>query len=95
MSGIVGSVSAAGGDASTAGISAGAAGGGTFSTGAGPQQLTIFGAVIAKQLQLQRTASAGGGASERVVADGRVLLNTPPGFVDILSTLPTWQFRTP
>jgi len=74
---------------------AGAAGGGIFSTGAGPQQLTIFGAVIAKQLQLQRTASAGGGASERVVADGRVLLNTPPGFVDILSTLPTWQFRTP
>ena len=74
---------------------AGAAGGGIFSTGVGPQQLTIFGAVIAKQLQLQRTASAGGGASERVVADGRVLLNTPPGFVDILSTLPTWQFRTP
>lgn len=69
--------------------------GGVFSTGTSPQQLTIYGAVIARQLQLQRTSSAGGQASEKVVADGRILLNTPPGFKDILQTLPTWQFRTP
>jgi len=69
--------------------------GGVFSTGSGPQQLIIYGAVIAKQLQLERTASANGEPSEKVVADGRVLLNTPPGFVDIMSTLPTWRFRTP
>lgn len=69
--------------------------GGTFSTGSSTQALTIYGAVIAKQLQLQRTASSGGEPSEKVIADGRVLLNTPPGFTDVMSTLPTWQFRSP
>lgn len=73
----------------------GSGGDGSFSTGSGPQQLTIYGAVIARQLQLQRSASPGGQPSEKIVADGRILLNTPPGFMDILKTLPAWQFRTP
>ncbi|HBZ36144.1 MAG: hypothetical protein UW06_C0004G0025 [Parcubacteria group bacterium GW2011_GWE1_43_8] len=69
-------------------------GNGIFSTGVGGQQLIIKGAVIAKKFELQR-ASAGGAPSEMVIADGRILLNTPPGFIDIISTLPTWRFRTP
>ncbi len=70
-------------------------GGGSFNSGSSPTQLNVFGAVIAKQLLLNRTYSAAGQPSERVVADGRILLNTPPGFANILQSLPTWQFRTP
>lgn len=94
---VKGSVTISGGVAQAVGsfFVSGIPSGGVFSTGASPQQLTIYGAVIARQLQLQRTSSAGGQASEKVVADGRILLNTPPGFKDILQTLPTWQFRTP
>ncbi len=69
--------------------------GGIFRTGGGNIGLRIYGAVIAREFKLERTASAGGEPSEKIIADGRISLNTPPGFKDIMSTLPSWQFRTP
>ncbi len=76
-------------------------GGGSFTVEPGSLQLTIYGALIARRFDFGRTyyASPGPtgteGAAERVVADGRVLINTPPGFSDILRALPTWQLRAP
>lgn len=68
---------------------------GTFSTGAGGDQLVVSGAVIAKKFNFERPSSSGDAPSEKIVADGRLLLNTPPGFFDIVSTLPIWRFHSP
>ncbi|MBU1039465.1 hypothetical protein KKC17_04570, partial [Patescibacteria group bacterium] len=70
-------------------------GGGVFYSGASDVQLRIYGALIAKRFEFKRTFSAAGQPSEQVIADGRVLINTPPGFTDLLSTLPVWRLRTP
>lgn len=76
-------------------VSGGVVTGGTIDTGGGSDALTVYGTMIARQFRFLRTASPGGEPSERVVADGRVLVNTPPGFRDLLSILPSWQFSKP
>ncbi|MFZ5391218.1 MAG: chitobiase/beta-hexosaminidase C-terminal domain-containing protein [Patescibacteria group bacterium] len=68
---------------------------GVFYSGASDVQLKIYGALIAKRFEFKRTYSAAGQPAESVIADGRILINTPPGFTDLLSTLPTWRLRTP
>ena len=70
-------------------------GAGIFDTGSSSVQLRVYGMLIAKQFKLNRTYSVAGEPSEYVIADGRILINTPPGFGDLLSTLPTWRLRTP
>ncbi|MBI5733329.1 MAG: chitobiase/beta-hexosaminidase C-terminal domain-containing protein [Candidatus Kerfeldbacteria bacterium] len=74
---------------------AGSSGSGNFNTGSGSGQLNIYGSIIAKQISFNRTFSAPGEPSEKVIMDGRIMINTPPGFTDLLSTLPAWRFRTP
>ncbi len=69
--------------------------GGEFMTGDSGDQLVIYGAVIAKKLVLARTYSAGNEPAEKVISDGRININTPPGFSDLLKTLPTWRLRAP
>lgn len=69
--------------------------GGEFMTGDSGDQLTIYGSVIAKKLVLSRTYSASNEPAEKVVSDGRININTPPGFTDLLKTLPTWRLRAP
>lgn len=61
-------------------------------------QLIIQGAIAAKKIILGRNFTSDDGSgepAEKIVADGRILLNTPPGFYDVLRTLPTWQFKAP
>jgi len=70
---------------------------GTVSTGSYPDQqtdpdvpLTINGVIVAKQIRFQRlfpgTVTE---PSERVVYDGRIVANTPPGMNDFVRSLPT------
>ncbi len=74
---------------------AGSSGSGNFNTGSGSGQLNIYGSIIAKQISFNRTFSAPGESSEKVIMDGRIMINTPPGFTDLLGTLPAWRFHTP
>ncbi len=51
--------------------------------------LTINGVTVAKQYNLQRLyAGSPSQGSEKIVYDGRVIANTPPGMSDIIKSLP-------
>ncbi|MFA4818614.1 MAG: chitobiase/beta-hexosaminidase C-terminal domain-containing protein [Patescibacteria group bacterium] len=70
-------------------------GGGMFDTGSGSGQLNIYGPLIAKKINWQRTYSANNEPAEKVIMDGRIIVNTPPGFANLLRTLPAWLFNIP
>ncbi|MBI4142849.1 hypothetical protein HY480_03180 [Candidatus Uhrbacteria bacterium] len=58
------------------------------------KSLIIRGAMVAKQFLFERLA-IGGPASEQIIADGRILANTPSGFGDLVKALPTIRQTTP
>jgi len=65
---------------------------GRFSSGSGPLQLTISGAVLARQFKLDRSFSSILGPSEKFVADGRLQANTPAGLIDFSKSVPRFNF---
>lgn len=69
---------------------------GTAGTSAADRQLIVSGAVIAKKITLQRLwTRASNEPAEQFIFDGRPLVNPPPGFIDMIKWLPTWQEVTP
>ena len=73
---------------------------GKISTGddsGAPNQLEVPGLMIAKDFDFQRTyinplTKTG---AERIIYDGRISANTPPGFQDISRSLPLWNEAAP
>ncbi|MDO8425052.1 MAG: hypothetical protein Q7T01_00855, partial [bacterium] len=62
---------------------------GTTGNGATEKALRVHGVMIARQFAFERTlAKHISTSAEQVIADGRVLVNTPPGFGDIAQSLP-------
>lgn len=61
---------------------------GRFTTGSGNVQLRIHGAVLAKQIKLERFYGAGSGPSEFFVPDGRLQANPPSGLTDFSKSVP-------
>lgn len=68
---------------------------GRLSTGQSSNKLDISGLVMARQFYFQRTFFAADRGAERIVYDGRALVNTPPGLGDISQVLPVWQEVAP
>jgi len=72
---------------------------GSISTGAASNlQLTIYGFTMAHEFNLERQAVMDAGVevpSEKIIYDGRALLNTPPGLEDLLATLPELKIANP
>lgn len=62
-----------------------------------PNQLTVKGLMIARDFKFERTFvdPVTRQSSERVIYDGRILANTPPGFEDISRSLPVWSEVAP
>jgi hypothetical protein len=62
----------------------------TGSTGASSTdiQLKVFGAIVSKQIHLQRQWIAPNQPAEDIEFDGRAVVNPPPGFQDIAKSLP-------
>ena len=52
------------------------------------QPLQVFGALVAHQVKLQRLSSSPSTPAERVIFDGRSVVNPPPGYQDISKSLP-------
>lgn len=59
------------------------------------RQLTVYGIAVARKFILQRTYKLNHQAAEVFIYDGRVLVNTPPGFEDVSKSLPRWQEALP
>lgn len=70
---------------------------GRFSTGASAAQaLTVNGLVMAKQFNFQRLyTDILNNPSERIVFDGRLIANIPPGFDDFTKNLPIFKENMP
>ncbi len=64
---------------------------GSIDTGESNYQLLVNGLMMASDFDFLRKKGFIAGGSERVVYDGRILVNTPPGMQDIASSLPTWD----
>ena len=47
--------------------------------------------VMARQFNLERYYKKAGEPAEAIIYDGRVLINTPPGLVDLAKGLPVWR----
>ncbi len=66
----------------------------TISTGSTGNRLTdvplqVYGALVARQVNLQRQASTPTTPAESVIFDGRSVVNPPPGYQDITKSLPS------
>lgn len=64
---------------------------GSIDTGESNYQLLVNGLMMASDFDFLRKKGFITGGSERIVYDGRILVNTPPGMQDIASSLPTWD----
>ncbi len=67
---------------------------GHFKTGddsASPRQLVVNGLVMAKKFSFERFYKAAGKSAEKIIYDGRVIVNTPPGLEDLAKGLPIWR----
>ncbi len=67
---------------------------GHFKTGsdlADPLQLVVKGLIMAKQFTFERSYKKDAAAAEKIIYDGRVLVNTPPGLTDVAKGLPIWR----
>lgn len=62
---------------------------------ANPKQLVVNGLIMAKEFQFQRFYKAAGEPAEKIIYDGRVLVNTPPGLTDVANGLPVWREALP
>jgi hypothetical protein len=56
-------------------------------------QLHVYGALVSKQIDLQRLSSSQTVSAENVEFDGRSVLNPPPGFQDVGKSLPALTDR--
>lgn len=68
------------------------------STGEGNQPLVVNGLMMAKAFSFQRDRVKEADSdvpSEKIIYDGRALLNTPPGLEDLVATLPELKISTP
>jgi hypothetical protein len=65
---------------------------GAVSTGVSVNQLEVGGIMIAKNFNLQRTYQENREPAEKIIYDKRILMNTPPGFEDLVKGLPQWGF---
>ncbi|MCX6785789.1 MAG: hypothetical protein NTZ18_02980 [Candidatus Komeilibacteria bacterium] len=76
------------------GIGCPAAGCGNFKTGndaGSPKQLIISGLAMARQFSFERFYKQAGEPAEKIIYDGRVIINTPPGLEDVAKGLPIWR----
>jgi hypothetical protein len=53
------------------------------------QQLKVYGALVARQISLQRRKSTPTEPAEKVIFDGRSVVNPPPGYQDVAKSLPS------
>lgn len=60
----------------------------TFNTGASANDLSISGLVVAREFIWSRTFADKTKGSEQVIYDGRATANPPPGFADVVKSLP-------
>ncbi|MBI5254413.1 hypothetical protein HY932_01370 [Candidatus Falkowbacteria bacterium] len=65
---------------------------GKISTGIGKKQLKVSGLMIAQAFAFQRefVDLQTKAPAEQIVYDGRVMVNTPPGFADVAKGMPEW-----
>ncbi|MFC1613634.1 hypothetical protein ACFL23_04925, partial [Patescibacteria group bacterium] len=70
-------------------------GAGGVSTGSSDISLKVYGLMIAKDYNFQRTYQNIAEGSEQIIYDGRALVNTPPGMEDLTKALPLWREATP
>jgi len=61
---------------------------GIFFSDEGPKGLDVLGVVIAKAFDLRRYLSEASRGSERIIYDGRLIANPPPGFKGFIEGLP-------
>lgn len=61
---------------------------GAFFSGAGSGSLDVLGIVVAKAFDLRRSFSEASRGSERIIYDGRLIANPPPGFRGFIEGLP-------
>ena len=76
----------------------GAGAGGKISTGTGIVPLTVSGAMIAYEFDFQREGvqeEQAAAPSEKIIYDGRLLANSPPGLQDFAKTLPELESIAP
>ncbi|MBD3252092.1 hypothetical protein GF380_06645 [Candidatus Uhrbacteria bacterium] len=52
------------------------------------QQLEVYGALVSKEIRLERRWSSDVEPAEKVIFDGRAVVNPPPGFQDVAKSLP-------
>jgi hypothetical protein len=64
---------------------------GSIDTGESNYQLLVNGLMMASDFDFLRKKGFITGGSEKIIYDGRILVNTPPGMEDIASSLPTWD----
>ncbi len=64
-------------------------------TGVSNNKLTIYGLMIAPDYSFEREYESLMEGSERVIYDGRALVNTPPGMEDLTKALPLWSEAAP
>ena len=72
----------------------GPSGCGEFRTGddsASPRQLVVNGLIMARKIYFQRYFKQAGEPSEKIIYDGRVIVNTPPGLENVAKGLPIWR----
>lgn len=70
-------------------------GSGGVSTGSSGNFLRLYGLLIAKNYNFQRTYQSIAEGSEQIIYDGRALVNTPPGMRDMTKALPLWREAAP
>ena len=63
----------------------------SIDTGESNYQLLVNGLMIASDFDFLRKKGFLTGGSEKVVYDGRIIVNTPPGMEDIAASLPSWD----
>jgi len=66
----------------------------SFTSGAGAQNLTVYGPIFTKQFNFGRTLADPNKGSETVIFDSRSVLNPPPGLSDVAKTLPNINMTT-
>jgi len=70
-------------------------GAGGISTGISNNSLQVYGLMIAKVYNFQRTYQSISEGAEQIIYDGRALVNTPPGMADLTKALPLWREAAP
>jgi len=71
-----------------------AAGCGQFITGDGDQELKVYGSVLARRFDLQRTYSDDGLPAEKFINDGRLQINPPSGLEDFSQAIPSFNYNS-